>query len=112
MQARLSRAAPEMASPAARTMQQIVEESVASRKFQMYLAAAFAVAALLLASLGIYGVISFSVARRTPEIGIRISLGAISGSLPTMILKERMLTDAIPLAPRHLLPLYIGRTLS
>src|SRR5258708_27418162 len=112
MQARLSRAAPEMASPAARTMQQIVEESVASRKFQMYLAAAFAIAALLLASLGIYGVISSSGARRTPEIGIRIALGARAGALAAMILKEGMLPVAIGLAAGLLVALFVGRIIS
>jgi predicted permease len=86
----LSSADPEMAIPRARTMEQILEGSVAARKFQMYLAVAFAIAALGLASLGIYGVISFMVARRTPEMGIRIALGASGGELMGMVVRQGM----------------------
>jgi putative ABC transport system permease protein len=86
----LTSADPEMAVPPPTTMEQILEESVAARKFQMDLAVAFAVSALLLASLGIYGVISFSVARRTPEIGIRIALGAQGRQLMAMVLRQGM----------------------
>jgi ABC-type antimicrobial peptide transport system permease subunit len=86
----LSSTDPEMAIPQPTTMEQILEESVASRRFQMYLTVAFAISALLLASLGIYGVISFAVARRTPEIGIRIALGAPARQLMAMVLRQGM----------------------
>lgn len=86
----LSSADPELAIPPARTMEQVVEESVAVRKFQMGLAATFAISALLLASLGVYGVISFTVSRRTSEMGIRIALGAQSSQVAGMMLKEGM----------------------
>lgn len=98
MRAILARADPELALPRARTMEQLVGESVAARKFQTYLAAAFAVAALLLASLGIYGAISFSVTRRTPEIGIRIALGAGRGELLGMVLRQGMVPVVAGLA--------------
>jgi predicted permease len=81
---------PEMAIAQPTTMEQIVEESVATRKFQMRLAVAFAISALLLASLGIYGVVSFTVARRTPEIGIRLALGADGRQLLAMVLLQGM----------------------
>jgi predicted permease len=108
----LSSADPEMALPSARTMEQIVEDSVASRKFQMYLAVAFAVAALLLASLGIYGVVSFSVARRTPEIGIRIALGAGGGELMAMIFREGMMPVLLGLAAGLLTAMLLGRVIA
>ena len=66
------------AQPAAelRPLQQIVDQSVSPRRFFVLLVASFAVLGLILASLGIYGVISYSVMRRTQEIGIRMALGA------------------------------------
>jgi len=82
----------------ARTMEEILDESVAARRFEMYLAAAFAVAALALASLGIYGIVSFSVARRTPEIGIRMALGARGAQVARMVLRQGMAPVAIGLA--------------
>jgi putative ABC transport system permease protein len=67
---------PELPLANVLTMREILSESVNSRRFQTSLTALFASAALLLACLGIYGVISYSVARRTNEIGIRIAVGA------------------------------------
>lgn len=94
----LSKADPDMAIARPETMAEIVDQSVAARKFQMGLAVAFAVAALLVASLGIYGVISFTVARRTPEMGIRIALGAGRGQLMGMVLRQGMRPVVLGLA--------------
>jgi putative ABC transport system permease protein len=93
-------------------MEQILDESVAARRFETYLAIAFAGAALLLAALGIYGVISFTVARRTPEMGIRIALGARAGQLLAMVLRQGMTPVVIGLGTGVAGALAIGGLLS
>ena len=74
--------------PKMKTMRQIISDSISQRRFQTALLSGFALAALILASLGIYGVISYSVNRRRNEIGIRMALGAQSGQVSRMVLSQ------------------------
>jgi putative ABC transport system permease protein len=70
------------------TMNQLVSDSIAPRRITLILLGLFSGLALILAAIGIYGVISYSVAQRTHEIGIRSALGAQRSDLRGMILKQ------------------------
>jgi predicted permease len=78
-----------------RTLQQLVDKSVSPRRFLVMLLGGFAVFALVLASLGIYGLISYSVNQRTQEIGIRMALGASSGDVQRQIIVQTLWLAAI-----------------
>lgn len=74
-----------------RTMTQVAAESVSRRKFAMQLVGLFGVLALLLAGVGIYGVIAYSVTQRTREIGIRVALGANRSAILRWVLKQGLI---------------------
>ena len=83
---------------AVRTMEQTVSRSLAERRFTMLVLVVFAATALLLAAVGIYGVMSYSVNRRTHELGIRTTLGAPRGEIVGLVLRQGMKPALIGMA--------------
>ena len=82
----------------ARTMQELLAESNSGRRFNMLLLTMFAGVALLLAIVGIYGVMSYTVAQRTKEIGIRVAIGAQAGDVFRMVIGHGMMLALIGIA--------------
>jgi len=72
------------------TLDQALSDSIAPRRFNLLLIGAFAATALFMALIGIYGVIAYSVAQRTHEIGIRMALGAPRGEIVLMVIGQGM----------------------
>jgi putative ABC transport system permease protein len=79
------------------TFSQVFSESLNNRRFNLTLVGVFALAALVLAMVGVFGVLAYSVAQRTQEIGVRIALGATPGGILKMVLGQGLLTVAIGL---------------
>jgi ABC-type antimicrobial peptide transport system permease subunit len=75
-----------------------IQNGLSQERLMASLAAVFGVLALILASIGIYGVMAYTVARRTSEIGIRVALGARPGGVAWMVLRETLLLAAAGVA--------------
>jgi ABC-type antimicrobial peptide transport system permease subunit len=97
IRATLKRADPGLPVAEFRTMQQLVDRSMFTRRVIVQLLTAFAGFALILASLGLYAVISYSVSQRTREIGVRMALGAAPSAMQGRILTQTMTLAAIGL---------------
>jgi putative ABC transport system permease protein len=85
---------PDVAVFDVRSMDDLLAEGIARPRFQMLLLGSFAVIALLLTVVGLYGVLSYSVLKRTREIGLRVALGASRNTVLCMVLKQAMLLVA------------------
>jgi predicted permease len=94
----VSRAEPDILVTDAHTLQQQVDESLLQEHLTSALAGAFGVLALVLSSVGLYGVMAYSVARRTSEIGIRMALGAMPNQVSWNILRQTFWLVAVGLA--------------
>jgi putative ABC transport system permease protein len=95
-----------------RTMQGLIANSVERRKFSMFLLSIFAVVAMLLAAIGLYGVMSYSVAQRTHEIGIRMALGARRPDVLALIVKQGMALALMGIAAGAMLALGMTRLIA
>ena len=94
-----------------RTMADIVEDETASRSAQVRVLGAFAGIAFLLAAVGIHGLLSFAVSRRTQEIGVRIALGAQSGAIVKMVVGQGIVLAAAGVLPGMALAYAAGRAM-
>jgi ABC-type antimicrobial peptide transport system permease subunit len=81
-----------------RSMNELIGSAVAERRFLMRLLASFGVAAVAIALVGIYGVMAYTVSRRTREIGIRIAIGARSEDVSRMIVQHGLMLTGVGLA--------------
>jgi predicted permease len=102
---------PDLPVPSPRTMQSVVADSVAPRRFQMSLVLLLAGVATLLASLGIYGVVAYSVGQRTNELGIRLALGAPVGRITRMVVEQGLRPVAAGLTVGVVASMALGRVL-
>jgi putative ABC transport system permease protein len=101
----------QMAVDRVRTMDQVIGKSTAVRRFNLFLIGAFAALALLLAAIGIYGVLAFSVSKRAHEIGIRIALGARSSDVALLVMGQASRLVGIGIFVGGLGALLLGRFL-
>jgi ABC-type antimicrobial peptide transport system permease subunit len=97
---------------AIRTLNDVIASTTAPRRFNTLLLAIFAAVALTLAATGIYSVISYSVTQRTQEIGIRMALGAQSGDVIRLVIKQGMMLTLAGIAAGALGAIAAARVIS
>ncbi|HTS08480.1 MAG TPA: FtsX-like permease family protein, partial [Candidatus Eisenbacteria bacterium] len=95
-----------------RPIRTIVDHAVSPRRFFMLLVATFAGLGLLLATLGIYGVISYSVTRQTPEIGVRMALGATAGRVQRQVLANTLRLTGIGIAIGTVIAIVVSKAIA
>ena len=102
---------PEIALARPETLVQIRDETMANERFMLILFGTFAVVALFLAALGIYGVMAFSVAQRSHEIALRMALGATGNRVVALVVREGAMLAAIGLGLGLVGAYFVGRAM-
>lgn len=103
---------PQLAIIASRTLESYMVESLERERFASTLLTSFGAAALVLAAIGIYGIMSYGVKRRTREFGIRLALGAQPQAVMTLVLRQGMTLAALGLAGGVILALLSTRLMT
>ena len=103
---------PNQSAAEFRPIRTIVDHAVSPRRFFMLLVTAFAGLGLLLATLGIYGVISYTVTRQTPEIGVRMALGATGGRVQRQVLANTLRLTATGIALGSVIAIAVARAIA
>ncbi len=103
---------PAVAIPSVETMDDVVGTALADRRFELTLMTAFGAAAAVLAALGVYGVVAYSVARRGREMAIRIAVGATAGDIRRLVFTEGLQPVAIGVAAGLTVSLGLGRAMA
>jgi ABC-type antimicrobial peptide transport system permease subunit len=93
------------------TFEQVASNSLSPRRFNLLLVGVFAATALLLAIAGLYGVIAYSISRRTNEIGLRMALGATPANVLQLVLKQGMLVATVGVVVGIVASLAVMRTI-
>ena len=96
----------------ASTLDAIVAKSISQQRFYMLLLSIFAAVALVLAAIGIFGVLSYAVSQRTREIGIRMALGAQERTVIRLIVRQAMLLVAAGVAAGLVFGLLLSQTMT
>lgn len=112
VRAALSKIDPDLPVAKVTTLKTLVDNSLVQPRFSMLLIGAFAIIALLLACIGIYGVISYSVVQRTQEIGIRLAVGAQPGQVVRMILSQGLRLAVLGIVIGFLVALAVTRIMT
>jgi ABC-type antimicrobial peptide transport system permease subunit len=94
-----------------RTMEQVHDEVLANDRFTLVLFASFAAVALLLATVGIYGVMAFSVSQRSREIALRMAIGATRSRVMALVMKEALLLAGVGLGLGLFGAYFVGRAM-
>ena len=102
---------PQIALAVPRTLDEIKSRNLGGDRFIMTLLGAFACLALVLAAIGIYGVVAFTVAQREHEIGLRMALGASRGNVVSLVLKEAMTLASVGLGLGLICAYFVGHAM-